>query len=345
MKSFIWGWCCFLCLVSCGGDGENGNIGSPEVPEPPVTDETPELQWQWVGSSDGSELTARHEAAFVVVGSKFYLLGGRGVRPVSIFDTETAVWSDGSEPPIEIHHFQPVVYEGKIYIIGGMTGPFPNEMPLDKIYIYEPAADTWSVGDEIPEERRRGSTGNILHNGKIYMACGIKNGHVGDHKNWLDRYDPLTGEWEILSDAPRARDHFQAVVADDKIVLAAGRNTGKVTGDVFAGTISEIDVYDIGSDAWSTLSDGIPTERAGTAAILYSEQVLIAGGESPAQEKAHDEVEALDLTTNEWKTLPDLIEGRHGTGLILYDDELYIASGSGNRGGSPELSSMEKYGE
>lgn len=345
MKTFIWGWCCFLCLVSCAEDKGNRNMDSPDLPDPPVTNETPELKWQWVTSSDGSELIARHEAAFVTVGSKFFLLGGRGVRPVSIFDTDMAVWSDGSEPPIEIHHFQPVVYEDKIYIIGGMTGPFPNETPLDKIYIYEPATDIWLEGDEIPEERRRGSTGNILHNGKIYMACGIKNGHVGDHKNWLDRYDPLTGEWEILSDAPRPRDHFQAVLADDNIYLAGGRNTGKEPGDIFAATISEVDVYDVGSDTWTTLSNTIPTERAGTAAILFDGKVVIAGGESPAQEKAHDEVEALDLTTNEWKTLPNLIEGRHGTGLVLFEDELYIASGSGNRGGSPELSSTEKYGE
>ena len=36
--------------------------------------------WQQVKSIDDSTPVERHEAAFVKVGSKFYLLGGRGIR-------------------------------------------------------------------------------------------------------------------------------------------------------------------------------------------------------------------------------------------------------------------------
>jgi len=309
------------------------------------TEEEPSrLQWSSVVSTDGSRPVQRHEAAFVRVGEKFYLLGGRDIRPVSIYDTQTGSWSEGTEPPIEMHHFQPVVYDNKIYCIAAMTGGWPNETPTTHVYIYDPATDTWSQGDEIPQERRRGSTGNVLHNGKIYIACGIKNGHIGDHKTWMDIYNPATGEWEVLADAPRARDHFQAVLVDGKIVAPAGRNTGIVPDEAFGGTIAEIDVYDIASNTWETLPNNLPTKRAGNAAILYDNEVLVVGGESTIQEKAHSEVEALNLNTNEWRTLPALIEGRHGSGLLEYEGAIYIASGCGNRGGSPELFTMEKYG-
>lgn len=303
------------------------------------------LQWQAIASKDESKPIQRHEAAFVRVGAKFYLLGGRRIQAVSIFDTQAESWSSGAEPPIELHHFQPIVIDTKIYIIGALTGPYPGETPTTHIYIYDTNADEWSQGDEIPEERRRGSTGNVLHNGKVYVTCGIKNGHIGDHKKWTDVYDPSTGEWEVLADAPRARDHFQAVLVDGKIVAPAGRNSGSVPDDVFAGTIAEIDVYDIASNTWETLPNNIPTQRAGNAATLFDGKVLVAGGESTIQEKAHAEVEALDLTTNEWRVLSPLLEGRHGTGLLEYQGELYIASGCGNRGGTPELFTMEKFGE
>jgi len=326
---------CLLVFTAC-------KEGKKEV-EPAAEPETVQVQWQSVASEDGSEFIARHEAAFVNVGEKFYLLGGRDIRPVSIYDLKTGSWSTGAEPPLEMHHFQPVVYQNKIYIISALTGKYPGETPTESIYIYDPASDEWSKGDEIPEERRRGSAGNVLHEGKIYVSCGIKNGHIGDHKNWLDRYDPSTGKWEVLADAPRPRDHFQAVLANGKIYAPAGRNTGIDPDNGFAGTISEVDVYDIESDTWETLPNNIPTQRAGNMATLYNGQIVVVGGESPAQEKAHAEVEALDLASNEWQILPSLIEGRHGTGLLQHQDALYIASGCGNRGGSPELATMEKY--
>jgi len=52
-------------------------------------------------------------------------------------------------------------------------------------------------------------------------------------------------------DAPRARDHFSAVVIDDKLYLAAGRNTEN--GDnPFGNTIGEVDVYDLKKKHWNT---------------------------------------------------------------------------------------------
>jgi len=316
-----------------------------EKKETKVADEVAVVQsgWQAVESKDGSKPVARHEAAFVRVGDKFYLLGGRGIRPVSIYDTNTGSWSTGAEPPLEMHHFQPVVYQNKIYIIAALSGKYPGETPTEHIYIYDPANDQWSKGDKIPEERRRGSTGNVLHEGKIYVSCGIKNGHIGDHKNWLDRYDPSSGEWKVLADAPRPRDHFQAVLANGKIYAPAGRNTGINPDTPFGGTITEVDVYDIQNNTWDTLPNNILTSRAGNAAMLFNDEIWVVGGESPTIEKAHAEVEALDLNTYKWRTLPNLVQGRHGTGLVLFEDEIYIASGCGNRGGSPELDTMEKF--
>ncbi|MBM1105105.1 galactose oxidase [Aurantibacter crassamenti] len=338
MKNYVF-ILCFFVLLGCKETKENSKKAEISTVETQVN------SWVNLESSDGSKPVQRHEAAFVRVGDKFYLLGGRDIRPVSIFDPKLKSWTLGAKPPIEMHHFQPIVFNNKVYIINALTGGWPNETPTTHVYIYNPELDSWEKGDEIPEERRRGSTGNILNDGKIYMACGIKNGHVGDHKNWLDRYDPVTGEWEILENAPRPRDHFQAVVANDKIYALAGRNTGIDPDDGFAGTISEVDVYDINTNSWTTLASEIPTQRAGNMALLYNGKVVVAGGESNKQDKAHSEVEALDLDSNEWVKMPSLIVGRHGTGLLAYEGALYVASGCGNKGGKPELFTSEKYEE
>lgn len=308
------------------------------------TSETKKEQkvWTEVNSKDESKPIARHEAAFVEVSGKFYLLGGRGIKPVSIFNPLTKEWSLGAKPPIELHHFQPVVYQDKVYIIGAMTGKYPAETPVEKIIIYNTLNDSWEEGDLIPSGRLRGSTGNVIKNEIIYVSCGISNGHISGHKTWLDSYNLKTGEWKVLADAPRARDHFQAVEHKGNIYVLAGRRS-KAPKQTFTDTEGKVDVYDINSNSWSTVAAEIPTQRAGNMAMLYKNDVLVVGGESINQTKAHNQVEGLSTKTHTWKSYPSLIEGRHGTGAFLFKNVIYIASGCGNRGGSPELQTTEKY--
>ncbi|NJB86369.1 hypothetical protein GGR26_002137 [Lewinella marina] len=294
---------------------------------------------EWETVETATKPVARHEAAFVAVGDRYYLLGGRGIRPVSIYDTRTRQWTEGARPPVEIHHFQPVVYGGEVYLLGAMTGGYPGETPLPHVYIYSPATDSWRQGHEIPADRRRGGAGAVLHEGLIYLVAGIRDGHRGDHKPWLDAYDPATGEWTRLPDAPRPRDHFQAAVVDGKLYAAAGRTTVAATNP-FANTIGAVDVYDLASQQWTTLEEEIPTRRAGTAAIGLPGQLIVIGGESDTQELAHAEVEALDVSSGQWRTLPPLVRGRHGTGIVHDDGHLLMASGCGRRGGEPELADM-----
>ena len=58
---------------------------------------------------------------------------------------------------------------------------------------------------------------------------------------------------------------------------------------------------------------------------------------------AHNEIEIWNLKLEKWMPIKYLIRGRHGTQAIVYRNKIYIAAGSGNRGGSPELNSIEVY--
>lgn len=323
---------CSLLLVSCS---ESDPVGASS----PGTTSTSIAGWHEVTATDSTKPHARHEAAFVGVDDKYYLLGGRGIKPVDIFDSKTQTWSSGAKPPIEIHHFQPVVYAGEIYLLGAMTGKYPGETPLPGIVIYNPGKDAWRVGAEIPADRRRGGAGSVLYQDKIYLVCGITDGHRGGHVAWLDVYDPATDTWQQLPDAPRTRDHFQAVVKDNKLYALAGRNTVSSTNP-FANTIGEVDVFDLATNTWSTLSDTLPTLRAGNAALVLGDDILVVGGESKDQTHAHSEVEALAVATGKWRSLDSLSRGRHGTGVVHHAGKLIMSSGCGNHGGSPELDDM-----
>lgn len=300
-------------------------------------------EWRILESSDGSALIERTEAAFVRLGHRFYLMGSRGIKPISIYDARKNTWSEGAAPPIEIHHFQPVAYHGQIYVIGALTGDYPGETPVPYVLIYDPKADAWTRGPNIPSIRVRGSTGNCVYRNRIYIAGGIKDGHRGDHKSWLDVFDPRTGEWLQFPDAPHARDHFQAVAVKGRIYLIGGRRSD-AGGDIFANLEPDVDVFDLRSGQWKTLENPLPTPRAGNFVTLFKRRhIVVLGGETGDQQTAHDEMEVLSAKTGSWEQWTPMIRGRHGTGALVYRRRIYVASGCGNRGGAPALPSMEVF--
>ncbi len=296
---------------------------------------------QWRALANETSCTARHEAALTAMDGKLYLIGGRGIKPVEEYDPITNRWKKLAPPPIELHHFQAVAVDGKIAVVGAFTGRFPKEPPVPELWWFDPAANDWSKGPEISEARRRGSAGVVLADHKLYLVCGITNGHWNGFVPWLDVLDLKTGQWTELPDAPHARDHFQAAVVDGKIVAAGGRTSFGENKQVFGLTVPAVDVYEIATNQWTTMPAPIPTPRAGCMAVSRDRNVVILGGESGKQPDAHREVEAFSLETGGWQVLPSLLEGRHGTGAAFIGDTLYIAAGCAMRGGKPELDTME----
>jgi hypothetical protein len=298
------------------------------------------LQAQWQELSCTGEPVARHEAAFVEAGGKFYLAGGRRIQEVSIFNPETKTWTSGAKPPLEIHHFQGVSYQGQVYAVGAHTGKYIHETPLEHAYVYNPKTDVWSKSFAMPKNRSRGSTTASIYKDKLYIVGGILDGHWDGHVAWADCYDFKTGKWQVLADAPRARDHASSVVCNDKLYVIGGRRSSGKIKKVMDLTVGEIDIFNFKTGTWETLDANIPTERAGLTAITLGDNIIVTGGESGTQKSAHNEVECLNTSTQTWTTWPALDQGRHGTQLTHYNNNLYIASGCSERGGSTELNSI-----
>lgn len=302
---------------------------------------------EWKTISCTGKPHARHENGFAEVNGKFYLFGGRRIQPVDVFDPATNTWSHKSPPPMEIHHFQPVIIEDELWLLGTMTGVFPRETPLETVYIYSPDTDTWREGPVIPEGRRRGGAGCVLHtDGWIYLVGGIEDGHHAGTQAWFDRINPKTGEWQILPDAPHKRDHAPAAIVNNKLYFFGGRETGRHNGTdynaLFFATIPEVDMYDFETGTWTTLKKPLPIATAAGGAGIIDGKILYVGGEAGRPE-AFTEIQIFDPEREFWTIGPGLQRARHGTNALVYDNAFWIAVGSGARGGEPELTSIERY--
>jgi hypothetical protein len=296
----------------------------------------------WIDMNENETYTARHECSFVQAGNKFFLLGGReNPQTLEIYDYTSNTWSQGATVPQPFNHFQATEYEGLVWVIGAFeTNDFPLEVPTEHVHVYDPANNLWIQGPRIP--RPRGAGGVVVYNEKFYVMGGNTIGHAGGFVSWLDEYNPQTGQWKILSDAPEARDHFHAAVVGDKLYAAGGRRTAR--NDWFGDVVAKVDVYDFTRGEWLSfnLPDDLPVPRAGTATAVFDDQIVIMGGESLSQDVAHNDVHVLDPNTGTWSTLSPLNHGRHGMQAIVSGKGIYVTAGSPKRGGGNQKN-MEVY--
>lgn len=296
--------------------------------------------WENVVTGNGSKAQARHEAAATAFQGNMYLLGGRGIRQVNRYSPTNNRWENLGSAGFELSHFQPVVYGGKIYVLGSLECCFPSESVMAAIQIFDPATKTWSEGSNIPVNRRRGSAGTVVYNNKIYMIGGTTNGHSAGMVKWFDEYNPATDTWKTLPDAPTARDHFSAAMVGNKLVAAGGRQTAYPA--TFGNLVAAVDVYDFSSGQWSA-GTNIPIPRAGAMTVSQGDEVILIGGEiSGGVVKALDSVQAYNVKTNTWRNLDALELERHSGGAAIVGGAIHVVSGSTTTGGGDETQSHEK---
>ncbi|WP_084418967.1 malectin domain-containing carbohydrate-binding protein, partial [Arenibacter certesii] len=302
----------------------------------------------WINKDEDLNYTPRHENSFVQAGDKFYLMGGReNSKTIDRYDYTSNTWTSlVNSAPFEFNHFQATEYQGLIWVIGSFKdNAYPTESPAEYVWAFDPAKEEWIQGPQIPANRRRGSAGLVMHNNKFYVVAGNTQGHSGGYVPYFDEFDPATGTWTPLADAPRARDHFAAVTIGDKMYVSGGRLSGGA-GGVFAPTISEVDVYDFTNQTWSTLPAGqnIPTPRGGSSAVNFNNKLMVIGGEGENPGPAYTAVEAYDPVSQAWSSLPSLNSPRHGTQAIVSGNGVFILGGSPVQGGGNQKN-MEYYGE
>lgn len=173
----------------------------------------------------------------------------------------------------------------------------------------------------------------MLYGELIYIVGGNTNGRKPGAKPWLDSFNPITRVWKKLSDAPNARDHITASVSNNKLVLAAGRQSA--FPNVFSNTVAPTNIYNFDTGKWST-AKSIPTQRAGAMTVAAGNEVIVIGGEVSNETDAKTTVESYNVLNDTWRQLSPLIVGRHSGAATILNNEIHVISGSERRGGSPE---------
>ena len=93
---------------------------------------------------------------------------------------------------------------------------------------------------------------------------------------------------------PTPRQHAGAFAVDGLLYVVGGDTGCSAYGNL-------LDVYDPGTDLWSSLPP-MPTPRGTFAAAVLNGQIYVVGGVGGAFGDMVDNVEAYDPVTNTWST-------------------------------------------
>lgn len=298
-----------------GGAGPDAAVGPDAGPPPP-------MGWSAAPPVASGPI---QEDGVVAIGDRIYVVGGfAGPAPlivptVSVFDTVSGEWSQAADLPTRMHHANVAAVDGRIYVLGFLTGL--NFAEDGRGFVYDPATDTWSDGPQMPPGTQRGASGVAVVGSRIHLVGGLAGGGAVSRCNG---YDVSTDEWFDLPDFPREVDHMAAGVVDGKVVVAGGRDGG------IRGITGDTQVYDPAVGEWAAVSP-MPTPRGGTAGVGLDGRFYVFGGEgnpAPDTDGVFAEVEAYDLASDTWHPLEPMPTPRHGTGAAAVDGVIYVPGGA-----------------
>ncbi|MGH3099040.1 MAG: Kelch repeat-containing protein [Streptosporangiales bacterium] len=201
--------------------------------------------------------------------------------------------------------FGTVVMDGRIWVLGGMTGGRGNK--LDSVEVYDPDADSWSSGPPVPTARSNMGTARL---GTTIYTFG---GSTPDATDAAEALDTRTGTWHKLPPVPTPRYGLAAVAQGGRIYTIGGQRGLQELGTV--------EVYDPATERWST-GPSLPKARASLRAVAWHDKIYAIGGLDAAGPTR--DVQVFDPETGHWSSGPAIPEPISNFGLGVYNGHLHV---------------------
>ena len=207
------------------------------------------------------------------------------------------------------------------YAIGGtVVGYVDSE--VDKLI---QGGSNWSYSSGLPTKRTGvGAVGGS--DGFIYAVGGdsvpgIYHATTLSVSVEVDKLDPITNKWTVLTTSlPNAREHI-AVVASDHYIYAIGGDGNDSAHISDYAHANEVDRFDVNTPTagWTSVAT-LPNGRSGIAATVDAFGRIYAIGGWTANGSYSNEVDVYDPGVNSWTTVANLPVSRGGRAAVAGSD-------------------------
>lgn len=187
---------CSATLLADGGvlvvGGHSEGLPSAEIYDPATNG--------WTTTASMNVGRSGHTATLLLDG-RVLVTGGysskraRQTRAVGasaeLYDPAADTWTPAaSMTAIRHHHTATRLKNGKVLVVGGVSGGHGNQQAIASAELYDPATDTWIPAGSTKHARAE-HTATLLANGEVLVVGGHVNLKVAE----AELYDPATNGW------------------------------------------------------------------------------------------------------------------------------------------------------
>ena len=237
-----------------------------------------------------------------------YAIGGRTATEaplgrVQAYNVATNTWSWKAPLPQPLSATNGAgVINGRIYISGGLhDGRWVYDGVSSRLYMYDPAKNSWTRKRDMPKQGAWGVTGVIR--GKLYVLTTCveepfdgANYYAVCEPSKFFRYNPVTDRWATL---PRPQNTY---------------SMGSVLGEqLYVTNGDDVEAYDPVTNRW-TLKSSTGQSRGGGTAIAQGAKLFLIGGwqVTPTGVRPVRTVKVYHPTTDTWTDAAQLPTARYG---------------------------------
>jgi N-acetylneuraminic acid mutarotase len=167
-------------------------------------------------------------------------------------------WTDKTPLPHDLLDPGGSALNGKLFVVGGKDA----EGHRSDLYAYDPVADIWDVGPDLPGPAVE-NPAVVAHGGKLYVFGGSTEPFSGAVTN-AAVFDPTADAWTPLPSLPTARGGATAQAIGDQLYVAGGMGAD-------GASVATVEVFDPSAGeggAWSTApSMSVRRDNPGSAAL------------------------------------------------------------------------------
>ena len=176
------------------------------------------------------------------------------------------------------------------------------------------AIGEWEPAPQLTHRRSYPASAQV--GGKIYVAAGMV-GETGKPLDFLERFDPETGEWSRLASLPVAFSAGAGAVLEGRFWVTGGNNSKEVDG-------RQVYSYDVQADRWRA-EPRLPATRMNHASVAFAGKLYVFGGLDPVNPTKT--VFVYDPATRRWSEATPMPVALHAHSASVYRGEVWIFGG------------------
>lgn len=262
--------------------------------------------------------------------------GGTSPTPAPV---PALTWRQVAAAPLARQEAGGTVVNGKLYVFGGYVDT--TYRPTRRVDVYDPAANTWSRGADLPVGLTHAG---IANDGRyIYIVGGYPAGEGTRSQIFatdaVRRYDTVENKWTTLAALPGKRGGGALVLLGRTLHYFGGSDINRIDRD-------EHWSFDLDRPAagWTGRAD-IPGARNHLAGTAVGGVIYAIGGQNSQDSNARMSTQVLryDPAADKWTPVASLPKARshasHST--AVYNGRIYTFAGEGQ--GNVNLTDVSMY--